>query len=57
MYEWLEIYELTGIERLRTALKGTQLKGPVVARTDEFWTFPFFNTYRWNLRNGFMSQA
>jgi hypothetical protein len=48
----LLIYEQTGYEPIAKALEASQWKGPVMGRTDEFWTSPFFKTYRWNFKNG-----
>lgn len=44
----LRIYEQTGHEPIAQALAASQWKGPVMGRTDEFWTSPFNKTYRWN---------
>jgi hypothetical protein len=48
----LRIYEQTGHEPIARALEVSQWKGPVMGRTDEFWTSPFFKTWRWNIRDG-----
>ena len=47
-----QIYDITGYEPLAKALVATQWKGPVMGRTDEFWTSPFHKTYRWNYERG-----
>ncbi len=46
------IYGLSGYEPIRKALVDTQWKGPVMGRTDEFWTTPFYKAYRWNTAMG-----
>ena len=46
------IYDITGYEPLARALAATQWKGPVMGRTDEFWTSPFHKTFRWNYERG-----
>ena len=46
------IYGLSGYEPIRKALADTQWKGPVMGRTDEFWTTPFYKAYRWNTAMG-----
>ena len=46
------IYDISGYEPLAKALAATQWKGPVMGRTDEFWTSPFHKTYRWNYERG-----
>ena len=48
----VRIYEQTDYEPIAKALEASQWKGPVMGRTDEFWTSPFFKTYRWNLQKG-----
>ena len=47
-----KIYDITGYEPLAKALAATQWKGPVMGRTDEFWTSPFHKTFRWNYERG-----
>lgn len=46
------IYDISGHEALAKALSATQWKGPVMGRTDEFWTSPFHKTFRWNYERG-----
>ncbi len=46
------IYGLSGYEPIRKALADMQWKGPVMGRTDEFWTTPFYKAYRWNTAMG-----
>ena len=46
------IYDISGYEPIARALIATQWKGPVMGRTDEFWTSPFHKTYRWNYERG-----
>ena len=46
------IYGLSGYEPIRKALAETQWKGPVMGRTEEFWTTPFYKAYRWNTATG-----
>ncbi len=46
------IYDITGHEPLARALAATQWKGPVMGRTDEFWTSPFHKAFRWNYERG-----
>jgi len=48
----LRIYEQTKYKPITNALTASQWKGPVMGRTDEFWTSPFFKTYRWNNLKG-----
>ena len=48
----LRIYGLTGYEPIKRALVATQWKGPVMGRTDEFWTSLFSKAYRWNFAKG-----
>lgn len=50
--EWLILYELTGYQPLMDAMVNTQWKGPVMGRTEEFWTSPFYKTFRWNYQRG-----
>jgi hypothetical protein len=47
-----KIYDISGYEPLVKALTATQWKGPVMGRTDEFWTSPFHKTFRWNYERG-----
>jgi hypothetical protein len=47
-----KIYDISGYEPLAKALTATQWKGPVMGRTDEFWTSPFHKTFRWNYERG-----
>jgi hypothetical protein len=47
-----KIYDISGYELLAKALTATQWKGPVMGRTDEFWTSPFHKTFRWNYERG-----
>jgi len=47
-----KIYDISGNEPLAKALTATQWKGPVMGRTDEFWTSPFHKTFRWNYERG-----
>jgi hypothetical protein len=49
---WLKIYEQTGYEPITAALEASQWKGPVMGRTDEFWTSPHYKAYRWNFQKG-----
>jgi hypothetical protein len=44
----LRIYEQTDYKPIAKALADSQWKGPVMGRTDEFWTSPFYKAYRWN---------
>jgi hypothetical protein len=44
----LLIYEQTEYKPIAKALVASQWKGPVMGRTDEFWTSPFYKAYRWN---------
>ncbi len=46
------IYDASNYTPIRTALGNSQWKGPVMGRTDEFWTSPFHKTYRWNYALG-----
>jgi hypothetical protein len=48
----LRIYEQSGYTPILQALKNSQWKAAVMGRTDEFWTSPFFKTYRWNFQKG-----
>jgi hypothetical protein len=48
----LRIYDQTSYTPILDALKSSQWKGPVMGRTDEFWTSPFYKTYRWNYEKG-----
>ena len=48
----VRIYEQTDYEPIAKALVASQWKGPVMGRTDEFWTSPFFKAYRWNFTMG-----
>ena len=52
LYSLVRLYDLTGYEPIAEALKASQWKGPVMGRTDEFWTSPFHKTYRWNYERG-----
>lgn len=45
------LYDLTGYEPIREGLRRAQWKGPVMGRTEEFWTSPYFKTFRWNTSN------
>jgi len=47
-----KIYDISGYEPLAKALAATEWKGPVMGRTDEFWTSPFHKTFRWNYERG-----
>ncbi|NDV61719.1 hypothetical protein G0Q06_04585 [Puniceicoccales bacterium CK1056] len=50
--EWLILYELTGYQPIMDAMVNTQWRGPAMGRTEEFWTSPFYKTYRWNYQKG-----
>jgi len=52
LVEWLILYELTGYEPIMDAMMESQWKGPTMGRTEEFWTSPFYKTYRWNYEKG-----
>lgn len=51
-YTLLRIYDMTGHQPIADALKEAAWKGPVMGRTDEFWTSPFHKTIRWNYPRG-----
>ncbi|MEM6886382.1 MAG: hypothetical protein AAF571_15280, partial [Verrucomicrobiota bacterium] len=46
------IYEHTGHEPILEALKASQWKGPVMGKTDEFWTSMHKKSFRWNFQAG-----
>lgn len=48
MLSLTRIYDLTGYEPILDGLRRAQWKGPVMGRTEEFWTSPYFKTFRWN---------
>lgn len=48
----LIIYEELNYEPILETLEATQWKGPVMGKTDEFWTSPHFKTFRWNITRG-----
>lgn len=50
--QWLVFYELTGHEPILDAMVDTEWKGPAMGRTEEFWTSPFYKTFRWNYNKG-----
>jgi hypothetical protein len=52
LLQWLLLYELLDYTPLLDAMEDTQWKGPVMGRTEEFWTSPFYKTYRWNYEKG-----
>ena len=47
-----KIYDLSQHQPILKGLVASQWKGPVMGRTDEFWTSPFHKTYRWNFGTG-----
>ena len=47
-----KIYDLSNHKPILQGLIASQWKGPVMGRTDEFWTSPFHKTYRWNFGTG-----
>jgi hypothetical protein len=50
--QWMVFYELTGHEPILDAMVATEWKGPAMGRTEEFWTSPFYKTFRWNYNKG-----
>lgn len=46
------IYDLSRDPAIARGLAASQWKGPVMGRTDEFWTSPFHKTIRWNFDRG-----